>query len=127
MSLSHNASAPGERGIGGLLGRLEAVLDEENSRLGTDRTFDISQTNALKSRCLYEMAVLMRDAGSRNLGEAAQVKLTEIRQKLEINTVKVRAHMEAVREVTEMLKDVASEAEADGTYSADQFLAYDLS
>ncbi|MAY62537.1 MAG: hypothetical protein CML29_10020 [Rhizobiales bacterium] len=113
--------------MGGLLGRLEAVLDEENSRLGTDRTFDISQTNALKSRCLYEMAVLMRDAGSRNLGEAAQVKLTEIRQKLEINTVKVRAHMEAVREVTEMLKDVASEAEADGTYSADQFLAYDLS
>ena len=35
--------------------------------------------------------------------------------------------MDAVREVAEMLKEVATEAEADGTYSADDFLAYDLS
>lgn len=127
MSLSQEARDPRERSIGGLLGRLEAVLDEENGRLGTDRTFDISQTNALKSRCLYEMAVMMRDTGSRNLGEEARNRLADIRRKLEINTAKVRAHMEAVREVTEMLKDVASAADADGTYTADQFLAYDLS
>lgn len=127
MSLSQDTRDPRERSIGGLLGRLEAVLDEENGRLGTDRTFDISQTNALKSRCLYEMAVMMRDTGSRNLGEEARNRLADIRRKLEINTAKVRAHMEAVREVTEMLKDVASAADADGTYTADQFLAYDLS
>ena len=127
MSLSHNPNEPRERSIGGLLGRLEAVLDEENGRLGKDRTFDITRTNALKSRCLYEMAVMMRDAGTRNLGEETRIRLAEIRQKLEVNTTRVKAHMDAVREVTEMLKDVASEAEADGTYSADQFMAYDLS
>ncbi len=127
MSLSNTPNDPREGSISGLLGRLENVLDEENSRLGKDRTFDIKQTNALKSRCLYEMAVLMRDRGTRNLAEETQVRLAEIREKLEINTVKIKAHMDAVRDVADMLKDLATEAEADGTYSADQFMAYDLS
>ena len=103
------------------------MLDEENTKLGKDKTFDLTRTNAIKSRCLYEMSVLMRDTGARRIGREAEVQLGDIRKKLEINTVKVKAHMDAVREVAEMLKEVATEAEADGTYSADDFLAYDLS
>ncbi|TDH38290.1 hypothetical protein E2A64_04000 [Pseudohoeflea suaedae] len=126
MSLSHGHGAR-EHSLGGLLGRLEAVLDEENTKLGKDKTFDLSRTNAIKSRCLYEMSVLMRDSGTRRIGKEAEAQLGDIRKKLEINTLKVKAHMDAVREVAEMLRDVATEAEADGTYSADDFLAYDLS
>ncbi|MBG19511.1 MAG: hypothetical protein CML31_06035 [Rhizobiales bacterium] len=126
MSLSHGHGGR-EHSLGGLLGRLEAVLDEENTKLGKDKTFDLTRTNAIKSRCLYEMSVLMRDTGARRIGREAEAQLGDIRKKLEINTVKVKAHMDAVREVAEMLKEVATEAEADGTYSADDFLAYDLS
>ena len=117
----------GDNHLSGLLGRLEAVLDKENSSIGSDTSLDLTQSNAVKSRCLYEMAVLIRNRSSSELPEPQAKQLAAVRQKLEINTRKVKAHMEAVRQVTDLLKDVATAADADGTYSADQFLGYDLS
>lgn len=115
----------GDGRLSGLLGRLEAVLDHENLLIGSDAELDLAQSNALKGRCLYEMAVLIRGRHPGSLGEPQASQLAVVRQKLEINTRKVKAHMDAVRDVTALLKDVATAADADGTYSADQFLGYD--
>lgn len=117
----------GDNHLSSLLGRLEAVLDQENTTIGKDTSLDLTHSNSVKSRCLYEMAVLIRNRSSSGLGEPQASQLAAVRQKLEINTRKVKAHMEAVRQVTDLLKDVATAADADGTYSADQFLGYDLS
>lgn len=110
-----------------VLGRLEEVLDIENEGIGSDDNFDLSRSNMLKGRCLYDMTLLVRDAGSRGFSAAHAAQLKAVSAKLAVNSVRVKAHMDAVREVTDMLKDVVNESEADGTYSVDQFRAYDLS
>jgi hypothetical protein len=44
--------------IVGVLSRLEAVIDAENAAIGQDPDFDVSRSNSIKSRCLYEMTML---------------------------------------------------------------------
>ncbi|MBV6648795.1 MAG: hypothetical protein KI789_03640, partial [Hoeflea sp.] len=44
--------------IVGVLSRLEAVVDAENAAIGQDPDFDVSRSNSIKSRCLYEMTML---------------------------------------------------------------------
>lgn len=107
--------------INGVLGRLETVLDQENERIGIDPQFNYQQTNDLKSRCLYEMTMLLRDNAGDAAGAPFADRLAMVRQKLEANSIKLKAHMEAVRNVADLLKEAASAAEDDGTYSADQF------
>jgi len=110
-----------------VLGRLEEVLDLENESIGHDDKFDLSRSNVLKGRCLYDMTLLVRDAGARGFSADHARQLKAVSDKLAANSAKVKAHMDAVRDVTDMLKDVVAESEADGTYSIDQFRAYDLS
>ena len=110
-----------------VLGRLEEVLDIENESIGSDEKFDLSRSNVLKGRCLYDMTLLVRDAGARGFSADHASQLKAVSAKLVANSAKVKAHMDAVREVTDMLKDVVTESEADGTYSIDQFRAYDIS
>jgi hypothetical protein len=121
----HYEQNTGEIRIRGVLGRLEAVLDDENERLGVDATLNLNHTNALKSRCLYEMTMLLHDAETLVAGPAIELQLRTVQEKLDLNARKVKAHMEAVREVTSLLKDAMAAAEDDGTYSADQFRTRD--
>lgn len=125
MNPGHEQVA-GDFRIRAVIGRLEAVLDHENERLGIDTSLNLNHTNALKSRCLYEMTMLLKDAGSRGADPVIAVELETVKQKLELNARRVKAHMEAVREVTDILREAVVAAEDDGTYSADQFMAYDL-
>ncbi len=116
-----------DRRISGVLSRVETILDTENAAIGVDAGFDFKQSNANKSRCLYDMTMLFRDISLDDLNDAQRNHLKTVRAKLEINNLKVRAHMEAVRSITEMIKQTVTASEADGTYSEDQFRAYDLS
>jgi hypothetical protein len=47
--------------------------------------------------------------------------LLRLRQKLARNEAAILAHLNAVTEVANLLKDAIQHAEADGTYSAGQF------
>lgn len=113
--------------IQGVLSRLEAVIDAENAALGVDRNYDLSRSNALKSRCLYDMTVLFKQVQPEQLNPDHRSHLQSVRTKLDVNHAKVLAHMEAVREIAEMIKKTVAESEADGTYSADQFRRCELS
>ncbi|KGF69153.1 hypothetical protein LL06_12555 [Hoeflea sp. BAL378] len=113
--------------VNGVLSRLEAVIDAENAAIGSDRRFDFKQSNALKSRCLYDMTVLFRVVKPSDLDEQQKNLLATVKAKLDRNQLKVRAHMEAVRDIAEMIKATVTASEADGTYSADQFRTHDLS
>ncbi|MCY6382369.1 hypothetical protein [Hoeflea prorocentri] len=104
-----------------VLNRLDAVLDFENTALGTDPDFDVEASNVLKSRCLYELSTLTEAVQPEQMSGRHGEMLVAIRGKLERNTAKVKAHLDAVRKVTDLLRDAAQEAEADGTYTADQF------
>ena len=104
-----------------VLNRLDAVLEYENNALGTDPDFDVGASNVLKSRCLYELSTLVQAVAPQQMNGRHGDMLRAIHGKLERNTAKVKAHLDAVRKVTDLLRDAAREAEADGTYTADQF------
>ena len=104
-----------------VLGRLDALLETENSALGSEPNFDVAASNVSKSRCLYELTTLTKLVPPEAIARAHGGRLRILHDKLERNSRKVKAHLEAVREVTDLLRDAAIEAEADGTYSAEQF------
>jgi hypothetical protein len=109
------------------LSRLEAVVDAENAAIGQDPDFDVSRSNSIKSRCLYEMTMLFNGIRPDDLEPEHKQHLETVREKLKINNIKVKAHMEAVRDIAEMIKETVAAWEADGTYSEDQFRASRLS
>ena len=111
----------------GVLSRLEAVIDAENAAIGTDPDFDLARSNSIKSRCLYDMTMLFNGVRPGDLEPEHQNHLETVRAKLQINHLKVKAHMEAVNDIAEMIKKTVAAWEADGTYSADQFRTHELS
>ncbi len=115
------AAASSDVRIRNVLGRLEMILDNENERIGVDPSFDLKMSNARKSRCLYELTMLHRNAPLDEISPTFIDQTKYIRTKLVANSQKVNAHMEACRSVVEILKSVAKSAEADGIYSQEQF------
>ncbi|MEM5471563.1 hypothetical protein WNZ14_07480 [Hoeflea sp. AS60] len=111
----------------GVLSRIEAVIDAENAAIGSNPNFDLVRSNSIKSRCLYDMTVLFNGVRPGELEPEHQTHLETVRSKLKINNLKLKAHMEAVRDIAEMIKETVSAWEADGTYSEDQFRASELS
>ncbi|TCL75651.1 hypothetical protein [Rhizobium sp. BK251] len=109
--------------IKSVLGRLEMIIDNENDRIGRDPQFDLKVSNAHKSRCLYELSMLFKDTDPQELAETHIDQLHGLKKKLALNARRVEAHLEAVRAVADLLKSAAQEADADGTYSQEQFTA----
>lgn len=107
--------------IKSVLGRLEMIIDNENSRIGRDPEFDLKVSNAHKSRCLYELSMLFRDTNPAELAVVHIEQLHGLKKKLVLNARRVEAHLEAVRAVAEILKNAVQNADADGTYSQEQF------
>jgi hypothetical protein len=107
--------------IKSVLGRLEMIIDNENNRIGTDPEFDLKVSNAHKSRCLYELSMLFRDTDPADLAATHIEQLHDLKKKLVLNARRVEAHLEAVRAVAEILKNAVQNADADGTYSQEQF------
>lgn len=104
-----------------VLGRLEAIIDNENRRIGKDPEFDLKVSNAHKSRCLYELTMLFRDTDSQELAVTHIEQMHELKSKLALNARRVEAHLHAVRAVADLLKNAAQSADGDGTYSQEQF------
>ena len=107
--------------IKSVLGRLEMIIDNENNRIGTDPEFDLKVSNAHKSRCLYELSMLFRDTDPAELAVAHIEQLHGLKKKLVVNARRVEAHLEAVRAVADILRNAVQNADADGTYSQEQF------
>jgi hypothetical protein len=109
--------------MSGVLGRLEEVLERENALIGSDPTFDIKASNAKKSRCLYELNLLVRSLGTNNVPKEYHRRIRDLRKTLEANSIRIKAHLDAVRGVTDLINEAVQASEADGTYSLEQFRA----
>ena len=114
-------ATPADTRIKNVLGRLELIIDNENTRLGADPEFDIKTSNAQKSRCLYELTMLFRDTSPETMPPSFATQMRVLKAKLNANARKVQAHMEAVRAVADILKNAARDAENDGTYQQEHF------
>ncbi|MCO6187098.1 hypothetical protein [Rhizobium sp. L1K21] len=113
--------SPEEVRMRNILGRLELIIDNENERIGSDPEFDLKASNVQKSRCLYELTMLMKDPLTERVPDAFVSQMQELKGKLALNARRVKAHMEAVRAVADILRNAVREADADGTYSQEQF------
>ncbi|HEY4191904.1 MAG TPA: hypothetical protein VGM46_04605 [Mesorhizobium sp.] len=104
-----------------IIGRIEEAVEEETAAIRTDTSFDLKASNARKSRCLYELNRAIKGMGQPEALEQHREGLTRLRQKLTRNEAAILAHLNAVTEVANLLKNAIQRAEADGTYSAGEF------
>jgi hypothetical protein len=104
-----------------IIGRIEDAVDEETAGIRASSSFDLKASNARKSRCLYELNRAMKSIGQNELLTEHREGLTRLRQKLARNEAAILAHLSAVTEVANLMKNAIQNAEADGTYSASEF------
>lgn len=114
-------AASGAAGLSAIIGRIAEAVDEETAAIRTDVGFDLKSSNARKSRYLYELNRAMRGLTPEHLDPAQRDGLASLRIKLETNEAAILAHLNAVREIADLLQDAIQHADADGTYTAGQF------
>jgi hypothetical protein len=102
----------------GIIGRIGEAVEWETSAIRTDAGFDIKTSNARKSRFLFELTMATKGLNPADLTAEHREGLVQLREKLAANEAAIRAHLNAVNEVAELLQSAIQGAEADGTYSA---------
>jgi len=107
--------------LGAIIGRIEEAVEEETAAIRIDTSFDLKASNARKSRCLYELNRAMKSMGQSEFLEQHREGLVRLRQTLTRNEAAILAHLNAVTEVANLLKNAIQQAEADGTYTAGEF------
>ncbi len=107
--------------LSAIIGRIEEAVDTETTSIRTDMRFDIKASNARKSRYLYELNKAISSLRGAMLGEEQRAGIVRLRDKLAHNEAVIRAHLSAVSEVAALMQDAIQRADADGTYSADEF------
>lgn len=101
--------------LAGALDRLEEIVDLETSTLAAHKPADLPDLSRRKSCSLLELMRMTRalpgapDAGLRG-------RLEQLRGKLDRNQSVLKLHLEAVREIADLLVGALGEAESDGTY-----------
>lgn len=104
-----------------IIRRIEEAIDEETAAIRSDPRFDIAASNTRKSRHLYELNRATRGIEPSDFHADHEEALKRLREKLVINERAILAHLNAVKEVADILQNAIQRAETDGTYSAREF------
>ena len=107
--------------LAAIIGRIEEAVEDETVGIRAGGSFDLRASNARKSRCLYELNRAIKSIGQAELLGEHREGLARLRQKLARNEAAILAHLSAVTEVANLMKNAIQNAEADGTYSAGEF------
>ena len=99
-----------------VIGRIEGHLDEETAALSSGLTFDLGSSNNRKSQGLVDLNCAVRVLSKIERGEELQKRLSALREKLDRNLRVVRLHLNAVKEISDVLSDAIQSVESDGTY-----------
>jgi len=97
--------------------RTEELLDEETGALENRSTVDFVSFVRRKSQSLLEITRAARALKDFEVDPTVTDRLAALKDKLERNQAVLRLHLEAVREVAELLVKTARDVESDGTYS----------
>ena len=114
---------PGEAlmNLTAIIGRIEETVETETASIRTDVRFDIRASNARKSRYLYELNKAIGGLNGSTVPQDQHGSIIRLREKLAANERAILAHLNAVGEVAALMQDAILRAEADGTYSANEF------
>ena len=116
-----DTAGPKLMNLSAIIGRIEEAVETETAAIRTDMRFDIKASNMRKSRYLYELNKAISSLRGVVLGEEQHAGIRRLRDKLAANEAVILAHLSAVSEVAALMQDAIQRAEADGTYSADEF------
>lgn len=120
---SASAAEPVQRpaALSAIIGRIEEAIEQETAGIRGNPDFDIKASNARKSRHLYELNRAIKGLPQAEVLNEHREALTRLRGKLADNEKALRAHLSAVTEVANLIRDAIQKAEADGTYSVNEF------
>ena len=96
--------------------RLEEVLDQEIEALNEHRNAELPDCNRRKSRALLELTRIARTVPSDAVDAGLRSGIAGLRAKLVRNRDLLQIHINAVREVADLLARVMAEQDSDGTY-----------
>jgi hypothetical protein len=97
--------------------RVEKLVDAETAALRSRTPIDLKESNNGKSQALLEFTLAIRSLEGTPLDAELISRLKVLRSKLETNRVVLRMHLEAVREIANVVADTIQNSEWDGTYS----------
>ncbi|MDR7034673.1 hypothetical protein [Mesorhizobium sp. BE184] len=119
VEASPSAVRPGN--LAAIMGRIEEAVEDETAGIRTTTGFDLKASNARKSRYLYELNRAMKGVNQADFLQEHREGLLRLRHKLARNEAAILAHLNAVSEVANLMRDAIQNAETDGTYSAGEF------
>jgi hypothetical protein len=96
--------------------RIEGYIDEETTALSSGLEFDLVLSNNRKSQSLVDLSSAVRGLSKVEGGEELQTRLSALRESLNRNLRVVRMHLNAVKEISDVLSDAIQSADSDGTY-----------
>lgn len=97
--------------------RLKATIDEETDQLEARAIVDFDGFSQRKNRGLLELTRAMRLMQDIKTDPRITPQLTQLRASLIRNQAALQIHLDAVREVSEIIARSIQEVESDGTYS----------
>ncbi|WP_319532053.1 hypothetical protein [uncultured Cohaesibacter sp.] len=100
------------------LDRAIAVVSDETRALRSDVIVDLKPYSDAKSRALLDLNRVMGESSFKEKPVSVVNQLRLFRQVLDDNEKLLFTHLEAVREITELLSATLIKAESDGTYTS---------
>ncbi|KUO58519.1 MAG: hypothetical protein APF80_01845 [Alphaproteobacteria bacterium BRH_c36] len=97
--------------------RLQRTLEFENECLRTRSVVDASEHIARKNHALLELQRVIGGLSSQELAERAGERIQALREAVKTNAEILSRQLEAVREVSEILRNAIHMSDSDGTYS----------
>ena len=110
----------GETGIPNLMKIIDGLMSaiqEETQAFRANLGFDLKASNARKSRLLYELTRAAGNLDLPGLQHDCRAKLLLLKNELAGNALQVKAHMMAVKEISDLMIDILRKEQEDGTYS----------
>lgn len=101
-----------------MLSDLTELIERETAELRANVVRELSVFNTRKSQYLYSLDRYFdsRGIGRQRLEDVSIEKLEDLRNALEENKAALMKHIQAVREITDVIAEALSRADSDGTY-----------
>ena len=102
---------------GFLLDRLKTVIEDESAALSRRGVSYHGQFTERKNQLLRDILVAQRSCNSPRIRQALAPRAQELQQLFKRNQRLLKAHMDAVKEISSIIVDSIRQADSDGTYS----------
>ena len=112
------AQLPATVALRNAVARLMRLLDRETTGLRSRQQVDLNDLGDRKNQALLELSRISRRLDAEAVDPELRAQLDALRGKLDENRSVLKLHLQAVRQVADILANAIRDAESDGTYSS---------